>query len=424
VALPCGLLAGLLKWAAEDDGTVYLEILNINTLSGTATFGAFSELVGFVVVFRTAQANSRFWQGCTSAHKMRTHWFLAACTVMAFNRSGKGPRDQCWQFQDTLIRLLSMLHAMSLAEIEEINVNVPDDTCIKAFEFDSIDPDGIDEETLKYLAACPSRVELLLSWIHNLLVESVHDGTLNMPGPVVSRIFHSMEMGTTAFYDAVKITEIPFPFPYTQACAVLLVLHWLVAPIVSPQWCKTIWATMFFVCLQVFILWSLKAIAFEIEVPFGTDANDVNGEGLQQEMNNHLLLLLDASERSTPVVRPEARPLHRLDTDVVMMSFSDVWHDNGASEIATSGRKGQTLSSAHAMFLQSNMESRPDTVGADGSGGARRSVRFDRVDEQFASANASKEMKFHPKPTEEVKFPQTPANQMTFPRTPVKVSRL
>jgi len=300
-----------------------------------------------------------------------------------------------------LIRLLSMLHAMSLAEIEEINVNVPDDTCIKAFEFDSIDPDGIDEETLKYLAACPSRVELLLSWIHNLLVESVHDGTLNMPGPVVSRIFHSMEMGTTAFYDAVKITEIPFPFPYTQACAVLLVLHWLVAPIVSPQWCKTIWATMFFVCLQVFILWSLKAIASEIEVPFGTDANDVNGEGLQQ-----------------------ARPLHRLDTDVVMMSFSDVWHDNGASEIATSGRKGQTLSSAHAMFLQSNMESRPDTVGADGSGGARRSVRFDRVDEQFASANASKEMKFHPKPTEEVKFPQTPANQMTFPRTPVKVSRL
>ena len=34
--------------------------------------------------------------------------------------------------------------------------------------------------------------------------------------------------------------------------------------------------------LQVFILWSLNAIALEIENPFGFDANDIDAQAMQE----------------------------------------------------------------------------------------------------------------------------------------------
>merc|ERR1712232_954763 len=103
-----------------------------------------------------------------------------------------------------------------------------------------------------------------------------------------------------AFHDAIKISFVPFPFPYAQTCDCLLVLHWLAAPFVVSQWVtQPAWAFIF-VFIQVFILWSLNFIAVEIENPFGTDANDLDGRHMQVEMNNHLLMLLQPETIRTP----------------------------------------------------------------------------------------------------------------------------
>jgi len=40
---------------------------------------------------------------------------------------------------------------------------------------------------------------------------------------------------------------------------------------------RTNFGAFIFVALQVFILWALNFIAIEIENPFGTDANDIDG---------------------------------------------------------------------------------------------------------------------------------------------------
>lgn len=390
VALPCGILAGVLKYLSGDDGKIVVDFLDINTLSGNQAWKAFTGLAGFFIVFRTKEANSRFWEACTSAHKMRTQWFLAASTVFAYTRLGKMPREKCWQFQSMFIRLMSMLNAMSLAELEEINAETPDNHhANRAFKYDLIDPEGIDAASLRYLAACDSKVELLVTWICNLLVQTRKDNIIEIPDPVMSRIIDAMEIGTSAFYDAVRITEIPFPFPYAQACDFLLVIHWLVAPVLAPQWSNSKFWTAFFVFLQVFILWSLKAIASEIEVPFGTRANDLSGEGLQHEMNTHLLLLLDASEGRGPTMSPVARPIHRSDTDVVMMSFDDVWEDLGEVAVAACRRRGHTIIPSGSVML--NMNSAPafmngkfgdvldDPNGTPESKGPRLPVKVSRV---------------------------------------------
>merc|ERR1712217_367731 len=103
-----------------------------------------------------------------------------------------------------------------------------------------------------------------------------------------------------AFHDALKISYIPFPFPYAQTCDCLLLVHWIMTPFVTAQWVTSpIWAGVF-VLIQVFILWSLNLIAEEIENPFGHDDNDLNGQDMQKEMNRHLLLLLQTDTIRTP----------------------------------------------------------------------------------------------------------------------------
>merc|ERR1712107_234934 len=130
----------------------------------------------------------------------------------------------------------------------------------------------------------------------------------------VSRSFQELANGMVMFHDALKISQTPFPFPYAQTCYILLMIHWFMTPFVLTAWVeknsensapelKTALA-MLFCFLQVFILWSLRAISVEIQNPFGQDENDLNQEAMQIEMNSQLLLLVSESTLRTPKLAP------------------------------------------------------------------------------------------------------------------------
>merc|ERR1719210_317665 len=106
-------------------------------------------------------AYSRFWEGCTQVYRMRAAWMDAAASLMAFcklpceNEPVEGlPTDgilspfpnQVLCFQNLLIRLFSMLHALALAEIEDSSSNMPEG--VEAFKFKLIDPSAIDAQSL------------------------------------------------------------------------------------------------------------------------------------------------------------------------------------------------------------------------------------------------------------------------------------
>ena len=87
------------------------------------------------------------------------------------------------------------------------------------------------------------------------------------------------------FHEALKISTIAFPLPCVQACDWMLMLHYIFLPLVVPQWVGH-WGWAFAFCfIQIFILWALKFTASEIENPFGKDANDLDRQHLQREMN-------------------------------------------------------------------------------------------------------------------------------------------
>jgi len=150
-AAPCAAFAGGLKHFKVIGQT---EILNDNTL-----WGGFSFLVGFLIVFRTSEAYSRFWGGCTATHQMRAEWSDAASAIMSFCKHSTAPEKEILHFKHIVIRLFSLLHTMALGDIEECE----DIEAMVAFDLELIDPNGLDKETWRALSRSHHKVALVFS---------------------------------------------------------------------------------------------------------------------------------------------------------------------------------------------------------------------------------------------------------------------
>jgi len=326
VALPCALLCGLLKWFSRQghvaDLTSWLDDPK-TIMRESQAWSGFSFLVGFLVVFRTSQAYTRFWDGCTATYKMRAEWFDACSALIAFCRISKADSKLVNEFQQTLVRLFSMLHAVALAEVEDCNHNKVEN--VTAFKFELMDAEGIDAASLLTIKESGAKVELVYQWIQLLIVENIEKGVLSIPPPILSRCFQELANGMVEYHEALKLSTVPFPFPYAQTCEFLLLLHWLIAPFVVCSWTShPAWAAIF--CfVQVFILWALNAIAVEIENPFGADANDLDSQATQLEINHHLSLLVDPLTSKVPLLSARAS-CFMTDEDVTRSkSFAEVW---------------------------------------------------------------------------------------------------
>jgi len=260
---------------------------------------------------------------------MRAEWFDACSALVSFCAHSQADSSLIMSFKHKLVRLFSMLHASALAELEDLN-NKSHIAEVNAFKFELIDAEGIDEESLETIKNSESRVELIFEWIQLLIVENISSGVLNIPAPILSRAFQEIANGMVAFHDSVKLSYIPFPFPYAQTCDFLLLMHGLTVPFVFSQWVTAPHWAFIFVFMQVFILWSLNFIAVEIENPFGKDPNDIDGAHMQLEMNRHLVLLLMPSTMRTPKLSPQAKwttdPTEELNfAGRSSLSFYEIW---------------------------------------------------------------------------------------------------
>jgi len=303
-SLFCGLLAGLVKYCLLEDFMGWNMESPKFIMSDTVAWGGFTSLVGFLVVFRTSMAYNRFWEGATMLYRMRAEWMDACSSIFAFSHHGRpADTEEMTAFRDLLVRLFSMLHSLALAEIEDCSSKMPED--VRAFRYELIDPGSIDCASLRAIKNSNGKVELVFQWIQQLVTENihypgVHTGLLTIPPPILSRAYQELATGMVAFQEAVKVSSVPFPFPYAQCCDCLLLIHWCVTPIVVSQWFLTPWWAGAFAFFQVFTLQVLNCIAVEIENPFGSDANDINCDALQDEMNVYLLQLQAPTCEKTP----------------------------------------------------------------------------------------------------------------------------
>eukprot|EP00927_Polykrikos_kofoidii_P072086 TRINITY_DN6823_c0_g1_i1.p1 TRINITY_DN6823_c0_g1~~TRINITY_DN6823_c0_g1_i1.p1 ORF type:complete len:618 (-),score=61.58 TRINITY_DN6823_c0_g1_i1:42-1706(-) len=276
----------------------------------SVAFSSFSFLMGFLIVFRTTQSYQRFWAGCTLHCRMGAEWFDALSSAVAFsrNRQDSNP-SQATEFQNKAVRLMSMLHAATLAELEGSGGAESPLSLGQPFRYELIDVGGFDEWTLKYIIESSCKVELIFQWLQQLMTEGADSGVLNMPPPIISRIFQEMANGMVLFEEAYRIAAVPIPFPYAQVCNLLLFVHWLLVPFLTCQHVPTIVWAFVLSFIQVFFFWTLNLISLQLENPFGFDANDLDGCQLQQDFNRQLLSICSHRGMHKPKLRDTATNL-------------------------------------------------------------------------------------------------------------------
>jgi len=224
---------------------------------------------------------------------MGSEWFEAASCCFAFCRLSIRSSEETDALRHTLLRLFSALHAVALQELVC-------DKQMKHLGFEIIDAAGLDPESLAVLIDTKHKEALVYQWIHQIIVDSSQRKVMNVPPPIMTRVFQQLAQGMQEFHCAVKIPQVPFPFPYTQTTTALLIIHWLVTPFTMVVWTEWPHGAAIFTFIPVFILCSLNRIASEIGEPFGADANDIDLTSIQSDFNEKLLLLFAPSTIRSP----------------------------------------------------------------------------------------------------------------------------
>ncbi|CAK9073266.1 unnamed protein product [Durusdinium trenchii] len=265
----------------------------IGTGGGIETIWAgYTFILGFLIVFRSNQAYSRFWESVTLTHKIRGQWTNAYSNLLAFCSTDQAREEEVSHFREYLLRLMSLLHCYALHQVCEMS----DD------RLEVIDLSGLSPDTVDFLHSCTSsdRAETVMLWIERLVVENDQKKLFAVAPPVLSRAFQELSAGMVNIAELKKIVEVPFPFPYSQYLSFMLVLQWLVSPLVACQLISEWWWAASTVWLMSTSYWTLFYIAQEIDQPFGEDSNDLPVVELQHEFNKNLLHLSSSQSYALP----------------------------------------------------------------------------------------------------------------------------
>merc|ERR1712048_145526 len=169
---------------------------------------------------------------------------------------------------------------------------------------------GEDLEFLTQDAAHGRKVEIVLQWIKVHVVDVMDEGLLNVPAPILTRVFQELGAGLVHYREAMQVVIWPFPYPYAQMCVVLTTLHMLFTPFVLSQLNVHISVCVVLTLISVLCMKGLDLVAAELQNPFGDDANDLPTLEMHHEMNQILTLLLNPHTSKVPRLLPTARLSH------------------------------------------------------------------------------------------------------------------
>eukprot|EP00929_Paragymnodinium_shiwhaense_P055195 TRINITY_DN2767_c1_g2_i1.p1 TRINITY_DN2767_c1_g2~~TRINITY_DN2767_c1_g2_i1.p1 ORF type:complete len:584 (-),score=68.51 TRINITY_DN2767_c1_g2_i1:154-1905(-) len=305
MAVPPTMLCASIFYAASVRPEEFAFIIEDGGLvhNGTA-YSAFSFALGFLLVFRTQTAYSRFWEGTSLMQVLRGQWVGAFGSLIAFSSTARRPAREIELFRSKLARMFSALHA---AAIEYVATEHEDQ------KTDVMGLDDFDERTLAVLHETDSeaRLFIIVQWIQQTILFNIEFGLITVATPIVSRVFQDISQGVITLSNAKKVSETPFPFPYAQLLSVATLMHMFMTPLVFAGWMRHPALSVLFTFVSVFFFASMNLIAAEIEHPFGGDANDIDCKLLQSEFNRIIGAMLDPDCSSRPELNPNAEKCRR-----------------------------------------------------------------------------------------------------------------
>ena len=284
----------------------FISVIVQDDFNKSQVWSALTASLSLLIAFRTRQALQRFWEGTTLMHQMRGEWFDSVSCLVSFSRAAKQTKPaEVKQFRHTLVRLASVMHGSALDEI--CGEGAAGQVCM--------DITGLDIATLKFLRDCTeiygfNKVEALQHMMKNLVTYNQHIGVLTIPPPILSRVYQTLSRGFVNLLNAKKIADTRFPFPWAQIITLLILSYSITTPLVVAAIVKQYaWAVMV-TFIPVFSMISLNLVCTQLEMPFGTDANDLPLQHFQLEMNRGLLLLIHEMTDHIVTTRITAQTKH------------------------------------------------------------------------------------------------------------------
>jgi len=308
LAVPGAVVAVILHYFLRPDDGTSSEGVGVLGMGGvSAMWGGYTFVLGFLIVFRNNQAYSRFWDGANTVAEIRGTWINATSNLLAFCSADEEMVAEVNHFQHLLVRLVSMMFCACLQSICEL-----DDGKLQI-----LDVRGIDVSSLEYLGEAQDKEVILMQWIQQLVVHGQRSKVLDIPAPILSRAFQDISQGHVLLEKVKNIRDVPFPFPYSQMIAGMLMLQWFVTPLLASQVTQSAWWAGILCFFVIGSFWSLMYIAEEIDMPFGSDENDLPVEQFMREFNDVLLVLVNPLTQVHPEFEQQAqREVGRQNVDL------------------------------------------------------------------------------------------------------------
>lgn len=253
-------------------------------------WAGYTSLLGFLMVFRSNQAYSRFWEGAKLIAQARAEWFNAVSSLFAFCSQEESCQKDVMEFQHLTVRLMSLMFCQALQQVCDFE----DD------ELEILDVSCLDPESLRFLSGTTDRVEVVMQWVQRAIVNAGEHKLISAAPPILSRVYQELGRGMVNIAQIRKIKEVPFPFPYAQMISFMMLGHFLITPLIAGQNFDNPYVAGILCGLVTTVMWCLMFVAQEIDHPFGEDVNDLEVVEMQQIMNTSLLALLHPSAQQTP----------------------------------------------------------------------------------------------------------------------------
>lgn len=202
---------------------------------------------------------------------------------------------------------------------------------------------GLSDGEREALGGVDERVYLVMQWLVDVVVALGKAQAFEVEPPIVSRVYQELSDGMLGYNHARKIAEIPFPFPYAQTIAVLLVVHTVLVPVVVNMWVESYVASSLVTLIAVWSYFAINEVNRDLEDPYLFEPNDLPLTTFQLDLN-YRLVSLGATVRESRLASFNARFSRALQGG--QMCDGDVEQELGTkSALAVSGVGGVSVGS-------------------------------------------------------------------------------
>lgn len=303
-----GWLFKLLQSKAPDGEDFFPRII-----SSMAAYAAFNIVFFLLLTHRTVASYERWVKGADWSQDFTNHVLSAGSLLFAYSHGrkvmccapGTCKHVKCSdevieKYHNTWLRLLSLLHAVGIAKLHGRRA--------APLPLEVIDMEGLDASTVKsFWEEGTNQVELVMNWTQSSAVRSIGDGVIVVGPPIASLVWVQLCEAYGSYMAALRIVEVPYPFPYVQLAEVLLFIHCILTPLVFCKFSyEPIWNGVF--CFLIaWLLLTVNKIASRLQEPYGLSADALDLDVMQEDINMRLLMLARPSTRAVPVLSSIAK---------------------------------------------------------------------------------------------------------------------